>query len=89
MIQKKIQIINKLGLHARAAMKLTHLAARYASDITIKYNHRTVNAKSIMGLMVLAAACGHYVELTVVGEDEKDASRAIEALIDNRFDETE
>ena len=89
MIRKKLKIINKLGLHARAAMKLTNLASRYQSETLVRYNDREVNTKSLMCLMVLAVNCGSKIELTVTGEDEKEAVAAIEELINNKFDEKE
>lgn len=89
MLRKKIFIINKLGLHARASAKLVHLASRYASQIEIIKHDQTVNGKSIMGVMMLAASKGTEVELSVEGEDEMDAMEALAALIDNRFGETE
>ncbi len=87
MIRKKLKIINKLGLHARAAMKLTNLAGRYQSEIQIGYKGREVSAKSIMSLMVLAVSCGQEVELIVSGDDEQEAAQAVEALINDRFGE--
>ncbi len=87
MVRKKIKIINKLGLHARAAMKLSNLAARFASDIRIAYLDREVSAKSVMSLMVLAVSSGKSIELIVSGEDEAEAAKAVEELITNRFGE--
>jgi len=89
MINKKIQIVNKLGLHARAAMKLVNLASRYQSKILISYNNREVDAKSVMNVMVLAAGCGTTIELIVSGDDEKEAMDAIEKLINDKFGESE
>lgn len=89
MIRKKLKIINKLGLHARATMQLVNTAARYQSEILIKYKNREVNAKSIMNLMVLAASQGSEIELIVKGEDEEDAAKAVIQLINNRFGEEE
>lgn len=89
MIKKKIEIVNKLGLHARAAMKLVNLASRYQSNILIRYNNREVDAKSIMNVMVLAASYGKTIELITFGNDEKDAMKAIEKLIKNKFGESE
>jgi len=89
MQEKKIKIVNKLGLHARAAMKLVNLAGRYQSDILIRYNDREVNAKSILNVMVLAAAHGATIELRVSGEDEVEALQAVETLINDRFGEEE
>lgn len=89
MISKKITIINKLGLHARATAKLVHLASRYASESKLVKGDKTVNCKSIMGVMMLAASKGTELELIVEGDDEALALEAIEELINNRFDEAE
>ena len=82
-------IVNKLGLHARAAMKLVNLASRYQSNIFIYYQHREVDAKSIMNVMVLAVPCGSTIELTISGHDENEAMQAIEKLIADKFGELE
>ncbi|MBP9528413.1 HPr family phosphocarrier protein [Laribacter hongkongensis] len=89
MIEKELEIINKLGLHARASSKFTRLAGQFKSDIWISRNNRRVNAKSIMGVMMLAAGKGSSVRIEVSGEDETAALSALEALINNRFDEAE
>ncbi len=89
MLRKKITIVNKLGLHARAAAKLVHLASRYGSEILLIKNDQRVNGKSIMGVMMLAAAKGIELELEVEGEDEVMALEAVEGLISNRFGEPE
>lgn len=89
MIRKNIKIVNKLGLHARAAIKLSNLASRYQSETLVSYNGRQVNAKSIMCLMVLAVSFGSEIEIMVTGDDETEAAIAIEALIKNKFDEEE
>ena len=89
MITTEITIINKLGLHARAASKLVNLASQYSSDVTLDNKGNRVNAKSIMGVMMLAASKGTEMILEVNGEDEKDCSQAIIKLINNRFDEDE
>ncbi|WP_293761706.1 HPr family phosphocarrier protein [uncultured Aquitalea sp.] len=89
MLRVEIQIINKLGLHARASSKFTQLASQFKSDIGIARNGRRVNGKSIMGVMMLAAAKGATVELDVSGADEEQAMAALTALINNRFDEAE
>ncbi len=88
-LTQQIQIINKLGLHARVSSKFTQLAGRYTSEIWISRNGRKVNAKSIMGVMMLAAAKGSTVELDITGDDEQEAMEALVALINNRFDEAE
>ncbi|WP_028534700.1 HPr family phosphocarrier protein [Paludibacterium yongneupense] len=89
MLKQQIEIINKLGLHARASSKFTQLACRYSSEIFLSRNNRRVNGKSIMGVMMLAAAKGTTVELEVDGSDESVAMAALVALINNRFDESE
>ena len=87
MQQREVEIINKLGLHARASAKLTQLAAKYACDVHIERNGRKVNAKSIMGVMMLAAGKGAKVTLEIDGPDENDAMDAIVALIGDCFGE--
>ncbi|MEW9900551.1 HPr family phosphocarrier protein [Chitinivorax sp. PXF-14] len=89
MLQCEIEIINKLGLHARASSKLTQTAARFKSDVFIARNGRRVNAKSIMGVMMLAAAKGSTVQLDASGEDEAEAMQAIVDLINDKFGEGE
>ncbi|MBS0309063.1 MAG: HPr family phosphocarrier protein [Proteobacteria bacterium] len=89
MVQKEIEIINKLGLHARASAKLTQLAAKYKSEVWMTRNKRRVNAKSIMGVMMLAAGKGTVVELEVEGPDEQECFAALTALIDDKFGEGE
>lgn len=84
-----IQIINKLGMHARASAKFVTLAAQFKSDVTLGRNGQNANGKSIMGIMMLAAGKGSQVELTVNGEDEGQAMQALVGLIDNRFGEDE
>jgi phosphocarrier protein HPr len=89
MIQQEIEIINKLGLHARASAKLTQLAAKYKSEVWITRNKRRVNAKSIMGVMMLAAGKGSTVLLETDGADEKECFDALVELIQNKFGEGE
>jgi phosphocarrier protein len=89
MIQQEIEIINKLGLHARASAKLTQLAAKYKSDVWMTRNSRRVNAKSIMGVMMLAAGKGAKVTLETEGADEKECFDALLGLIQNKFGEGE
>lgn len=90
MIRKEIEIINKLGLHARASTKLTQTASHYhGCDIWIERNDRRVNAKSIMGVMMLAASKGSTVTLETSGKDEKTAMEALVTLINDRFGEPE
>ena len=87
MISRELKIVNRLGLHARAAAKLVKLSAGFAADIDIEKEGQRVNSKSIMGVMMLAASCGSTVTLHVDGEDEKAALEAITDLIERRFDE--
>ena len=82
-------IINKLGLHARASAKLTQLASKFKSDVFISKNGRKANAKSIMGVMMLAAASGSTITIETSGEDEQLAIDAIIALIEQKFGEEE
>lgn len=89
MQHKKVEIINKLGMHARAAAKFVTLAQTFASDVRIARNGREVNGKSIMGVMMLAAAKGSIIELNINGEDEEKAMQYLIELINNRFDEQE
>jgi phosphocarrier protein HPr len=87
MIKVTLKISNKLGLHARASAKLTKLAGGFGSDIHLSRNGRRVNAKSIMGVMMLAAGPGTEVELEVDGADEQVAVDALAALINDKFGE--
>ena len=87
MQRREAEIVNKLGLHARAAAKLTQTAARYVSEVFIERNGRKVNAKSIMGVMMLAAGKGSKVQLETAGPDESEAMEALVALIAGYFGE--
>ena len=89
MQQREVEIVNKLGLHARASAKLTQLAAKFQSDVQIARGPRKVNAKSIMGVMMLAAGKGSKVKLEAEGADADAALKALTALIANRFGEGE
>jgi phosphocarrier protein HPr len=89
MIQSRIQISNKLGLHARASAKLTKLAGGFSSEIHLSRNGRRVNAKSIMGVMMLAAGMGSEVDIEAEGADEGAAMEALRALIEGKFGEGE
>jgi phosphocarrier protein HPr len=89
MIQQAITISNKLGLHARASVKLTQTAGRFQSEVWLSKAGRRVNAKSIMGVMMLAAGLGQEVVLEADGEDEQDAIAALVELINNKFGEGE
>jgi phosphocarrier protein HPr len=86
-IKASTRINNKLGLHARASAKLTKLAGSFRSEVFLSRNGRRVNAKSIMGVMMLAAGIGTEVEIEVEGEDERQAMDALVALIDDKFGE--
>ena len=87
MVKKDLHISNKLGLHARAAAKLVHLANRFRSAVRIKRDQQEVNGKSILGILLLAASQGTQVMIRCDGEDEESAMRAVTELIANRFDE--
>lgn len=89
MLQQGVEIINKLGLHARASAKLTQMAGQFQSEIWIARNERRVNAKSIMGVMMLAANKGSTVSLEIDGPDEGEAMQALTSLIADRFGEGE
>ena len=89
MITRDIEIINKLGLHARASAKLTQLAAKYQSEVWMTRNQRRVNAKSIMGVMMLAAGKGTSVTLETEGPDEQQCMDALVQLIGERFGASE
>ena len=87
MIKTSLTISNKLGLHARASAKLTKLAGSFQCDVFLTRNDRRVNAKSIMGVMMLAAGIGAAVEIETAGADEQAAMSAITALINDKFGE--
>ena len=89
MINKDIEIKNKLGLHARAAAKLVHTAARFKCDIKIRKGDEEVDGKSILGILLLAAGRGSVITIKADGEDEAAAVEAIQKLIDGKFDESE
>jgi phosphocarrier protein len=89
MLVLSIKIINKLGLHARASAKLTQVANQFESDIWIEKNDKKVNAKSIMGIMMLAASQGSDIKISTEGVDEKEALNSISALINDYFGEGE
>ena len=89
MQKQTVTIVNKLGLHARASAKLTQAAARFPCGVFITRNGRRVNAKSIMGVMMLAAGKGSSIEVETDGADEAEAMEAIETLIADKFDEGE
>ena len=87
MQQRDIEIVNKLGLHARPSARLTQLASGFKSDVFMARNGRRINAKSIMGVMMLAAAKGSTVTLEIDGEDEAEAMAALSELISSGFGE--
>lgn len=87
MQQREIEITNKLGLHARASAKLTQLAGRFTADVWVTRDERKVNAKSIMGVMMLAAARGATVLIETDGPDEAEAMAALVELINDKFGE--
>jgi phosphocarrier protein len=87
MRQQEVEIINKLGMHARASAKLTQLAAKYQCEVSLARNGRKVNAKSIMGVMMLAAGKGSRITLQTEGPDEGEAMDALVALIGDCFGE--
>lgn len=89
MIKATVTISNKLGLHARASAKLTKLAGSYPCDVWMARGERRVNAKSIMGVMMLAAGLGSTLEIEVNGEREQEALDALRALINDKFGEGE
>lgn len=88
-LKKTLSIINKLGLHARAASKLVATASRYESDIILDRQGQQADAKSIMSVLMLAASQGTALSITVSGDDAEEALEQIELLINNRFDESE
>jgi phosphocarrier protein len=89
MARRQIEIVNRLGLHARAAAKLVNCASGFASRVEVEHKGQRVNAKSIMGVMMLAAGLGSRIEVETAGEDEDAALAAIETLIAGRFGESE
>lgn len=89
MTEKELTIINKLGLHARAAAKLVSLASTFESEVELIRNDRKVNGKSIMGVMMLAASQGTNITVRTDGEDEAEAIQQIESLIEDKFGEGE
>jgi phosphocarrier protein len=89
MLTKKVQIINKLGLHARASSKLVSLASNFNSELKIVKDNKTANLKSIMGVMMLAASNGSEVTLIADGIDEEQAVNEVIDLISNKFGEAE
>lgn len=89
MVKLSLEIINKLGLHARASTKFTQTASQFKSEVWVEKNGRRVNAKSIMGVMMLAAAKGSIIEIEATGADEEQAIAALQALVNDYFGEGE
>jgi len=87
MVEREAKIVNRLGLHARAAAKLVHTAGAFQSQVTVLKEGEEVDAKSILGILLLAAAQGTDVTIRCEGQDEQEALRAVTHLIANRFDE--
>lgn len=87
MIRRPIKLVNRLGLHARAASKLVQAAGAHDSEVWLEHDDKRVNAKSLMGVLLLAAPCGTELVLEVSGEDESEAADAIERLVADRFGE--
>ena len=87
MIERELTVSNRLGLHARATAKLVQLLSPFRSSVTLTAKGREINAKSIMGVMLLAAGQGTQVKLRVEGSDEAEAAEAVAALFERRFDE--
>lgn len=89
MIEQQVDIINKLGLHARAAAKFVNVACKFSSAIQVRKGEKVVDGKSIMSVMMLAASQGTSLELVIDGSDEQQALEALRELIQNKFDEAE
>ena len=89
MVEKKIVIKNRLGLHARAAVKFVNLANRYSADVKIIKDNTAIDGKSILGILPLAATQGTPIVVRIAGKDEEDAFKALSTLINERFGENE
>ena len=89
MVKTELEIINKLGLHARASAKLTQLASKFNCDVWLTYRNQRINAKSIMGVMMLAAGKGSIVLLETDGPDEEVCMESLTGLVNSRFSESE
>lgn len=87
MIDARVTILNRLGLHARAAAKLVNLSKAFKANVRLRLHDKCVDAKSIMGVMMLAAAQGTELQLSIEGEDEKEAFEVIKALFEDQFGE--
>jgi len=89
MVQRTVDLVNRLGLHARAAAKFVHVSATFKANVLVRHNDEEVNGKSILGLLLLAAPCGSRLVLSAEGDDETQALAALETLIAERFGEDE
>ncbi|MEP0774690.1 MAG: HPr family phosphocarrier protein [Acidobacteriota bacterium] len=87
MAQRNVELVNRLGLHARAAAKFVNVSSSFTSEITVQYNDEEVNGKSILGLLLLAAPCGSLLTVRASGEDAETALEAIAELVSGRFGE--
>ncbi len=87
MVEREVEIVNRLGLHARAAAKLVHVTGKFDSQVTLAMDGEEVDAKSILGILLLAAAQGSHIIVRCEGEDENEALSAVATLISNRFEE--
>jgi len=89
MVRRTVDLVNRLGLHARAAAKFVHVSARFKADVLVRHNDEEVNGKSILGLLLLAAPCGSHLTISADGADEDQALDALDELIAQRFGEDE
>ncbi len=87
MTEERVEIVNRLGLHARAAAKLSHLANMFSSDVFLIYNGDKVNAKSLLGILTIAASVGNTITIQATGDDEAEAVKQICELFNRKFDE--
>jgi len=87
MVSRSVTVVNRLGMHARAAAKFVHLATRYSAQVRVAREGREMDGKSIMGILLLAAACGSTITITANGVDERDAVDALTALVVSGFGE--
>jgi phosphocarrier protein HPr len=87
MTSQDVTVVNQLGMHARAAAKFVHLAARFEARVKVAHDHREMDGKSIMGILLLAAARGSTITISAEGADERDAVAALVALVDGGFGE--
>jgi phosphocarrier protein HPr len=87
MISSSVTVVNQLGMHARAAAKFVHLATRFSAHVRVAREGREMDGKSIMGILLLAAACGSTITITATGIDERDAVEALTALVMSGFGE--